>query len=53
MHPYLILVLAGYAAFVGVLGAYWLRQYASDLRAPAKASEVREQRDPHQLRKAA
>jgi hypothetical protein len=31
MNPYLILVLVGYAAFVLVLGAVWLRNYVGDL----------------------
>jgi hypothetical protein len=30
MNPYLILVLVGYAAFVLVLGAVWLRGYLAD-----------------------
>jgi len=31
--PFLTLVLAGYAAFMIVLGAVWVRSYAADLRA--------------------
>jgi hypothetical protein len=54
MEPYLIMVLVGYAAFVGVLGAVWLRQYVSDVRAPrAAASEAGKKRDADEFRKAA
>jgi hypothetical protein len=53
MDPYLIMVLIGYAAFVGVLGFVWLGQYVSDIRAPRPASEAGQQRDADELRKAA
>lgn len=44
MHltPYLTLVLAGYALFMGALGAVWLQNAADDLRlARAKRAERR------------
>lgn len=33
LTPYLMLVLAGYAAFIGVLGLYWVRNFMGDLKA--------------------
>jgi hypothetical protein len=57
MTPYLFVVLAGYAAFVAVLGFEWLRNYAADLRQaaarPAASLEAGEQRRPDKVRKAA
>lgn len=32
MTPFLMLVLAGFATFVGVLGTVWLRQFVADRR---------------------
>jgi hypothetical protein len=53
MHPYLIMVLAGYAAFVCVLAVYWLRQYVSEIGGPAKSSDSREKDDHGKFRNAA
>lgn len=36
MTPFLALVLAGYAAFMMVLAATWLRGALADLRAPKR-----------------
>ena len=36
--PFLILVLAGYATFIAVLGTVWARGYVANLRA-ARASD--------------
>lgn len=35
MTPFLTLVLAGYAAFMLVLGVYWVRSYVDGLKAAA------------------
>ncbi len=32
MTPYLMLVLAGYTAFIVTLGVYWQRGYAAEIR---------------------
>jgi hypothetical protein len=39
MTPYLALVLAGYAVFVLVLGAVWLRSFLDSLR-PDRSDET-------------
>jgi hypothetical protein len=43
MHltPFLTLVLAGYAVFMGTLGTYWLRQVVDEMRTPRKGRDER------------
>lgn len=40
MTPYLALVLTGYAVFIVVLGAYWLRQVVAERRAKTAQAQV-------------
>ena len=37
LTPYLMLVLAGYAAFMAILGIYWVRNFVDDLKAARDA----------------